>query len=225
MDWNRAIEINKAALTEILAWIVAVLSVSEGATRLPLDVYRRSLWRLHKVESAVRRLIFIAARGLVVPLPPHRPMSAGLVIAANAPSQQSRLAFQLFDTRQTFSNDAGDTTTNTGPGITLINAPSPRELFLQKFAIPPSGLSTEAQTHVLRLRLAATEHALAHLNREAKRLARWRARRRLMKNPRFTDPLRPGPPPGINRNSKSDLDRVLRECHDLAWHSLREDTS
>jgi hypothetical protein len=225
VDWNRAIEINKAALMEILGWIVAVLSVSEGAARLPLQVYQRSLWRLHKVESAVRRLIVIAARDLVVLLPPHRPMPAGLVIAANASSQQSRLAFQLFDARQTFSDDAHDTTTNTGPGITLINAPSPRELFLQKFITPPSGLSTEAQTRSLHLRLAAAERALAHLTREAKRLARWREKRRLMNNPKFTEPMRPGPPPGINRNAKSDIDRVLRECHNLAWHCLREDTS
>ena len=229
MDWDRAIEINREALTRILAGLVAVLAThvpsQAGALRLPLPVYRSTLWMLHKAEGALRRLIVIAARNLAVPLPPRRPMPAGLIIAAATAGGPSRMAFQLFDTRQTFHEQERDAAAEGGPRIRFVDDLSPRAQFLQQFPAPPAGLSTQAQTHMLRLRLAAAERALAHLTREAKRLARWRARRRLMKSPAFTEPMRPGPPPGINRNSKSEIDLVLRECHDLAWHALREDTS
>jgi hypothetical protein len=74
-------------------------------------------------------------------------------------------------------------------------------------------------------RLAAVKMALENLPRQAKRLARWQARRDRMANPKFRSPLRPGPPPGHRKEPKDDVDLVLRKCHALARNALHEDGS
>jgi hypothetical protein len=52
-------------------------------------------------------------------------------------------------------------------------------------------------------------------------MARWRARREAMKNPKFKYPLRPGQPPGHRRKPTHEIDEVLTECHWLAWEVMR----
>ncbi len=73
MDWDLAIKRNSEALREIIAGLFAMLELAGGITvsRIPQSLHsavRRVLW---PAESAVRRLIVIAARGLVVKLPPR----------------------------------------------------------------------------------------------------------------------------------------------------------
>jgi hypothetical protein len=89
MDWNLAIEKNREALKRILAALVAmagltgadprfpsplILSLSKerggGRDTLPRYLHTAVLRLLRPAESAVRRLIIVAARGVVVP-PPH----------------------------------------------------------------------------------------------------------------------------------------------------------
>ena len=121
MDWVGAIEVNRAALSRIVAALVALLAAQGAALRLPLPVYREIALALHRAESAVRRLIVVAARNLVVPLGPSRPMPPGLVIACKG--QQRRMAFQLFDNRQSFpvfSDVQTNETAITGPRIRMI---------------------------------------------------------------------------------------------------------
>src|SRR5262245_36318940 len=93
MDWNLAIDKNRAALKAILAMLVAMIAAGgvdlrakedagtadadpRGAgdrpATLPRHLHRFVLRLLRPAESAVRRLIIIAARGLVVELPPQR---------------------------------------------------------------------------------------------------------------------------------------------------------
>ena len=68
MDWEHAIKRN----SEVLAGIVESLFVMLGlvgdatVTRLPWPAYRAVLRVLRPAESALRRLIVVAARGLVV---------------------------------------------------------------------------------------------------------------------------------------------------------------
>ena len=222
MDWKRAIEINREALTRIVAGLVALLGLQQGvAKRLPLPVYHMIARILHPAESAVRRLIVIAARGLVVPLLPARPMPQGRVIAGKG---SGRIAFQLFDTRKRFS-DTPDAPPMSGPRIRFIGDPDPRSLFLAKFVRPADGLSSAASTLHLGRRVAAVKTALANLPSQAKRLVRWRARRTMMQSPKFVSPLRPGPPPGHRKEPREEIDHVLRECHALAWDALSCDTS
>ena len=60
---------------------------------------------------------------------------------------------------------------------------------------------------------------------QAKRMARWRARRKRMTGFIVRSPLRPGVPPGHRRRGRDEIDRVLLECHDRAWVALRPDSS
>ena len=55
---------------------------------------------LRPAESAVRRLIVIAARGLVVKVAPSRPMPKGHMIGKGGGSRLP--SFQLYDTRKDF---------------------------------------------------------------------------------------------------------------------------
>src|SRR6185436_9316034 len=76
MDWDLAIKRNSEALKGIIEALFAMLGLDGAATglRLPRSVHSAVLRVLRPAESAVRRLIVIAARGLVVKLAPSRPM-------------------------------------------------------------------------------------------------------------------------------------------------------
>ena len=105
MDWARAIERNSEALKGIIVDLFTMLGLAgtDTAARLPRSVHSAVLRVLRPTESAVRRLIVIAARGLVVKLKPapSRPMPkpAG-AIGKGVPSRPS---FQLFDQRKNFA--------------------------------------------------------------------------------------------------------------------------
>jgi hypothetical protein len=153
-------------------------------------------------------------------------MPKGLVIERKA---CGRVSFQLFDTRKHFGDPDDPPISISGPRIRSVDALSPRELFLAQFAMqshePSDSFSSAAETQRVRLRLEVLTSALDHLPRQAKRMARWMKRRAMMKNPSFTSPLRPGPPPGRRSGSRDEIDLVLTECHALAWEALRPNTS
>ena len=75
MDWARAIERNSEALKGIIDDLFAMLGLDDDTTvsRISHPLHRAVLRLLRPAESAVRRLIVIAARGLVVKLAPSRP--------------------------------------------------------------------------------------------------------------------------------------------------------
>jgi hypothetical protein len=222
MDWAKAIEINRDALTRIVMMLVSLLSAQGGAARLPLPVFQLLARVLLPAESAVRRLIVMMARGLVVPVLPARPMAKGRVIIGKG----THHSFQLFDTRKRFSDGGHDDAQPvTGPRIRIVGDQSPREQFLAQFARPSNNLSSEAETAHISRRLMTLKLALDTLPRQARRMARWRAKRALMQTPRFTSPLRPGPPPGTRKRKREDIDKVLTECHALAWDALNLNTS
>jgi hypothetical protein len=73
MDWDAAIEKNREALKRILAALVAMASLDPGGgSTLPRYLHTAVLRLLRPAESAVRRLVIVAARGVVVP-PPRSP--------------------------------------------------------------------------------------------------------------------------------------------------------
>ncbi|QKV17692.1 hypothetical protein [Oricola thermophila] len=67
-------------------------------------------------------------------------------------------------------------------------------------------------------RLLSVKRALDDLDREARRLARWRVRQHhgLCRAKRFS-PMRPGLPPGWRRRNRYDIDEILKECHRIAF--------
>ncbi len=231
MDWTRAIEINREALARIVGALVALLQAQVsgpgGALRLALPVYQLIARILLPAESATRRLIVVMSRGLVVSSvsgQPARPMPRGLIIVRKG----SRGSFQLFDTRKRFSADDGDRDDAqpiTGPRIRIVGDPSPQDVILSQLAKPAKLLSSEAETAQISNRLMILAQALDTLPHQARRMVRWLKRRALMKNPKFTSPLRPGAPPGLRKRQRDDIDHVLAECHGLAWNALNLNSS
>ncbi len=224
MDWARAIERNSEALKGIVAALFAMLGLTGEATvaRIPQPLHRAVLRLLRPAESAMRRLVVIAARGLVVKLAPSRPMPPGPI----GKGGNSRPSFQLFDPRKRFALLHRGTATRILPRIHVFTG-DPRVAALWSApppdpAPPPDGLVNGER---LTRRLQALKLALDDLPRQARRLARWRVRREKAQSPKFRSPLRPGHPPGYRRKAIHEVDEVLAECHGLAWDALKPDTS
>src|SRR6185503_4710259 len=171
--------------------------------RIPQPLHRAVLRVLWPAESAVRRLIIIAARGLVVKLAPSRPMPKGQMIGKG--EGNSPPSFQLFDTRKNFTRSRRKRFTRNPPRIHIFGYdPTVASLLWQARppapapVSPPDGL---VNAKSLTRRLEALKSALADLPRQARRLARWRVRREAMPSPKFRSPLRPGPPPGHRKKA------------------------
>ena len=233
MDWARAIDINQKALAAIVAELIAMVGITGNGPVSKL-IYRAVLRVLHPAESAVRRLIVIAARGLKVELAPSRPMPKGRVIARKG---GGRVSFQLFDSRKRFNlGPPRKPYAKVRPRIWSLE-PDPPPTYFRPWPIanpepvpvptpePAPEPKPDGGALRLRRRLAAVKMALDDIPRQALRMARWEARREKMENPKFKSPLRQGPPPGHRKKPEEDIDFVLKECHALARDALSQDTS
>jgi len=224
MDWAGAIERNSEALKGIVAELFAMLGMTDGVTlaKTPRRLHRAVLGLLRPAESAVRRLIVIAARGLVAKPAPSRPLPAGLI----GRSGRDQPSFPLFDRRKRFAPER--------PGPRAIprihmfgsdprvaapwSSPAP-----DVAPAPPDDGLIDARR--LCSRLEAVRLALENLPRQARRLVRLRARRDKAPALRFRSPLRPGRPPGHRTRPVHAVDRVLAQCHGLACYAMAPDTS
>ncbi|MGB9143687.1 MAG: hypothetical protein WCB71_15990, partial [Aestuariivirga sp.] len=104
MDWwAKAIERNSLALKPIVEALFALLGLVPDAVpaeRIPPCLHRAVLRVLRPAESAVRRLVVVAARGLVVKPVPPRPMPKGKIIGKGGGNRPP--SFRLFDPRKYF---------------------------------------------------------------------------------------------------------------------------
>jgi hypothetical protein len=224
-DWVRALERNREALRGIVATLFAMLAVVGEATEVRLShaMHRAVLRVLRPAESAVRRLIVIAARGLLVKAVAPRPMPAMPVAKGGA----SRVTFRLFDPRKRFESLRQDVPPRFLPRIHVFGA-DPRVAALwaaakvRRPAPSPDGL-VNGQCIVRRLQ--ALKAALDDLPHQARRLVRARARRAKVPSLKLKSPLRPGRPPGHRKVMSHEVDEILTECHGLACDVLRGDTS
>jgi hypothetical protein len=224
MDWARAIERNRDALTGIVAALFAMLGLVGGARvgRIPRGLHRAVLRVLRPAESAVRRLIVIVARGLVVKPAPSRPIPAGGIAGKGG---ARRPAFPLFDPRKNFAPRRRYVSERCAPRVLLYwnedgELVSPRR-------DPPLPPDDTVDAGRLCRRLEALKLALADLPRQARRLVRAKARRERLRalRPTFVSPLRPGHPPGHRKKPVHEVDDVLFNCHLLARDAERHDTS
>ncbi len=87
-NWAGAIELHSEALRGIVETLFALLGI-DG--RIPHRLHRAVLRVLRPAESAVRRLIVVAARGIVVKVAPSRPMPKGHRIGKGQRTFPSRL--------------------------------------------------------------------------------------------------------------------------------------
>ena len=101
MDWARAIERNSEALKGIVAELFAMLGLDGVAPvgRIPQPLHRAVLRVLWPAESAMRRLIVIAARGLVVKLAASRPISRPMPAGPIGKGGHSPTAFACIKSR------------------------------------------------------------------------------------------------------------------------------
>ena len=107
MDWAGAIKLNSEALKGIIEVLFAMLGLGSSDTpaRISMTFHRAVLRLLQPAESALRRLIVIAARGLVVKVVPSRPMLTKPVKRPVVKGKRLRVSFQLFDTRKDFTRE------------------------------------------------------------------------------------------------------------------------
>ena len=231
IDWDGALNHHSEALHAIVSALFAMLGIVGEATvsRIPKPLHRAVLLMLRPAESAVRRLIIIAARGVVVKVALSRPMPKGLKIGKSGVSRLP--TFQLYDTRKYFPElsqrrikyakhpprilffGPDSRVDDLWPAPPPVAAPAP----------PPSDGLVNGER--LTRRLQILKLALDDLPRQARRMARWRIRRENMKSPKFKSPLRPGPPPGRRKRHIHPIDEILADCHALAWDAMRTDTS
>jgi hypothetical protein len=316
MDWNLAIEKNREALKRILAMLVAMAELGgqftffqqkgalhqdltpaeksklSPALALPRHLHRAVLRLLRPAESAVRRLVIVAARSIVVappspsrsrkakpkstilrngvgtvilmpigvpgppPLtPPHK--GEGVANVSESPlwggvrgggksAPVRPFTLPLFDRLPRWETRPRRPIVTSVPrisvpGITTRFPIAPRRL-------PAPGDPVDATR--LGLRFAALASALDDLPRQAKRFARWRARRDAIRaqernraaeaattggprplpqgrrRPHRNWPLRPGHPPGWQRRPDHEVHEILKDLHGLAFDVLeRPDTS
>jgi hypothetical protein len=221
MDWDLAIKRNSEALRGIVVALFAMLGDATVA-RIPHHLHRAVLRVLRPAESAVRRLVVIAARGLVVKVAPSRPMPKGHKIIKGGGSRLP--AFRLFDPRKSFPElrqrrvryMKNPPRIHVFPYDSMVAAPRPAA------PSPPDGFVNAAR---ITRGLQALKLALEDLPRQAKRLVRATARREKVPHLRFQSPLQPGHAPGHRRKPIHEVDKVLTECHGLACWAMEPDTS
>jgi len=238
IGWPGAIALNRDALLRIVAVLFVYAGLDEGgAEALPRHAWRKILRLLRPAESAVRRLIVIAARGIAIQPPVRRAadappsaierlQAAGLLVirdgvdlglarapqtVAARPQKSASVipAFRLTDAPRRFDTRSWDG-----------KRPFPQEGFA--LADPDEEVAATRLCN----RLLALKSALDDLPGHANRLARWKARRDAgIPRARRISPLRPGHPPGHRNQAVHAVDDVLRECHSLSIHAQRLDTS
>ena len=223
--WDDALARNGQALAFLAAELLALLAAYGGAdaVSLPRAIHTTIIRVLRPAESALRRLIVMAARDVKVehvrPDLQPRPLPAKQMRAKA--SHRSRMSFQLFDPRKRF-NAPHVTYTRRTPRVFAISPAAPFSPLFQQPSSPPerppipAAADRPVSARSLVLRLKAFTTALDDIPRQAKRMVRWRIRREMQQPPKFFLPLRPGNPPGHRTKAQHEVDDILAECHSFA---------
>ena len=171
---------------------------------------------LRPAESAVRRLIVLAAHSLAIKARPPRDFviighRAGDPVSAPFGEFYRTKAFKLFDPLKTFDPEAiwdnDQVNYQSGYGLT------------SNTSHDTSSDHTPINATQIGQRLNALMRALENLPRQARRLVRWQTKRDAAlkaHRPTRLSPIRPGLPPGWRERKIHEIDQVLRECHGLA---------
>jgi hypothetical protein len=213
--WDQAIVRNLGKLKVILEPLLAMLSVYEGvgAVQMPRSIHRNIMGVLRPAESALRRLIVMAARDLVVddaakPLPKRAPRKS---------KRSPPKTFQLFDPRKRFRPHRVTYSKHTHRIYVIEPDPPFIPPFLRgprpEIGAPEAPVKRISAASVTR-RLHAFAAALENLPAQAQRMAKLRHRRAQKRN--FKSPLRIGKPPGHQNTAKRPIDQILAECHSYA---------
>ena len=196
MDWDWAIRRNREALERILAALFALVGLPEGEPAggphtLPRHLHAHALRILRAAESAIRRLVVIAAREVAVELRPGgERLCPGLggrrqafggkhEIGADSPAAFRIPAFPLFDPLRKYPFDPPRRASKFFPRICVIGVSEPAPIPEKPILSPDDPVDAAG----LCRRLLASRRALANLPAQALRLARWQARNKLRSGP------------------------------------------
>ncbi len=206
-NWDEMVEANREKLIGLLAGLFVLLGSGGRVTRV---VWRQVLARLVPMESALRRLICVAARDLTVEVGPAR---AGSKATGKRQGAADRAVFALTDALRDPDPKPRSVPKAKEPRILSLDEWVPRES-----AKEPADDDVLDASALLR-RLEALKVALDDLPAQALRLARWMARNERARNGgtwRRFYAIRSGRPPGHRAGGKRPVDEVLATCHDLA---------
>ncbi len=204
MSWTRCIEINRLDLLPTVARILGMLGGGETVLR---HVHLAILALLLPAESALRRLIAIAAKDIVVkPRAKRGPPPGGIPKGSGG----RKPVFVVIDPRK----EVGPPKRKTAPGF------GPNVRGFDDLDISPPGRveitpDDPVSAAALRRRVEALVAAMNDIPGQARRLARKQAG---MKRPLRV--MRPGRPPGHVKRGKRPIDLLLREVHELALMAL-----
>jgi len=239
-DWPAAIARNREALLRIVAVLFVYAGLDEGgADAVPRRVGRMILRLLRPAEAAARRLIVIAARGVTVEAPRPRPERAPTAIerlqAAGLLVVREGINLGLACVPQAPAAEPAKSASAI-PAFPFTDPPrrfDPRDWHgLRPFpqsGFAPADPDEEVTARHLCRRLIALERALDDIDGQARRLARRKARINLasgsIKRASLRRMVRFGHPPGHRKRPVYAVDDILRECHSLALHARRLDSS
>ncbi len=217
MDWTLGIDRQRDALLRMVA---ALLVLAGDGGVLPRHV-RTGIWRvLRPAEAAFRRLVVVVKvvfkieAGMAVPRGgpvPAIPRVSGDV-SARIP------AFALFDARKSFKPRSSVKGRKPVPRIRFFDEV---QVFEPVVVISPDDAVCAA--HMMR-RLRALNAALGDVPKQARRLARWEAKRQAVRaeTGKYIAPMRPGKPPGHRDRGRHPVDFVLKDCHEMALYALHD---
>jgi hypothetical protein len=233
MGWDEIIEGNRQRILAAIAPLLAVLGFDpKRRGEMPRHFYNVFIILLRPAESAVRRLIIMAARGIIVKLAASRAFPAALKLRlAEKDADEERIpAFCLIDPLKRFAPDGFEWSKEWGKdrskeqALPRISVPG---LIDPVFAEPAPIASRDdpIDTEALVRRIRALKAALDNLPRHARQLARWKARRGMKTISRMS-PFRPGFAPGFYRTNTREIDAILSDCHYFARQAWdKPDTS
>jgi hypothetical protein len=226
LDWALAIRRNRDQLRQIVLALFALAGMRVGGSLFTLrrDVFAAIMLVLRPAESAVRRLIVIAAHGLAPLTSPRlRGPEAGETsgspwsvpgIAGRRGEFPPTRAFKLFDPLKSFDPES------------IWDVEPVWESNLGQFDPTfhyTSTIETPLDATHIGQRLNAIIRALDNIQHQARRLVRWQSKRDAALKackPTRISPMRPGLPPGWRERKIHEIDAVLRECHGLAHDRL-----
>ena len=235
MDWDDIIGRNRERLLLAIAPLLAVLGFDQRRREeVPRHFHSFLTALLRPAESAVRRLIIIAAIGIAVKLRlgASRAFPAGLAEKLKkALEEEERFpAFSLIDPLKRFAPAdfgwAQEWSEKWGKeqAVPRISVPGFYDpVFPQPVPVP--NRDDPIDTARLLRRIRSLKEALDNLPRHARRLAHWKAKSGLARQagsrkPGRLSPFRPGFAPGKQMHEEREIDVILGDCHyfaRLAW--------
>ena len=209
MDWDLAIRRHRGALWRLLGMLVAMLGPAADG-RASRGAYLGLLRVLRPAESAVRRLVVMAARGMSAPRLVPRAGAMPDFLALRQKPTAPRARFALIDPRKRFAELTATRSPCRAPRLSMPGIDDP---------VFAATAEEKVDTARVRARLSSLRDVLSDVPKTAWRLVRMQARAALRKR-WILSPLRPGWPPGHRAAGTHPVDGVLADCHALAFHAL-----